>query len=182
MLFLVGREARAFTELKREVAGLKRTVGAMEDSFTRATAEQMTLVRQATKQLVDLSAAHRGLEEDVRRGRDAAAGAGAGGAAGADVVTKGLGVDVGVGAGGGAAEGVGAAYLRDGRRERQRPRGQAAGGGGGGDGGGDGNLREGGGSSADEGLWETRRSEAKAAGGLAKSVKEVKEGELPWDR
>ena len=186
MLFLVGREAHAYVELKREVGELKRTVGSVEDSFKRATAEQMTFVRQATKQLVDLSTAHTRLEELVAdAGRRGGGGAGTlvglgSGTAGADVLSMG-GVDVGgtaAGGGkGGGGGGLGGAGWSGGSgtargRQRQRPR-QAAGGGGG-------NLRGGGGgvTSSDDGLWETSGSEAKAAGGLAKTVKE---GELPWD-
>jgi hypothetical protein len=180
VLFLVGREAHAYTELKSEVAGLKEQM----THFKRASAEQMTFVRQATKQLVDLSAAHTRLEEEVR--------AGAGSAASAEVMSMGgvgLGAGVGVGEGGdggmnvradgrgGGGGGGSDAVHTHVRQQQQRQRGQAAGGGGGGGGGG-GNLRGGGGTSSDDGLWETSGSEASAAGGLARTVKE---GELPWD-
>ena len=179
----MGREVHAYTELKSEVAGLKQTVTTMEDNFKRATTEQMTFVRQATKQLVDLSAAHARLEEmvDTRGGstramssRSAATveavsmgGMDHGGGGGAAV---GGGESRGSTAGAGAGAGAGGRQQRGGQQRRD---------GGATDGGRGGNVRGGGGgTSSDEGLWETSGSEAKAAGGLAKAVKE---GELPWD-
>lgn len=193
-LFLVSREARAYADLKRDVAELKHKVSTVEDSFKRATAEHMSFVRQATKQLVDLSVAHHRLEEEVAsdalvaaagrtRGGDAArVGTGAGargdgdgtlGARGAEraaVKAAGQGDVNGFplarGEGAIAAEGV-----KVWQQQQQRGREVGVGGGGG-------NPRGGGGTSSEDGLWETSGSDVEAAGGLARNVKV---GELPWD-
>ena len=168
VIFLVGREVRAYAALKLEVAALKTTVGTMEDNFKRATAEQMTFVRQAAKQLVDLSAAHKRLEEEV----------GGAGGGGEGVMAERGGAGVGV-------SGGGADVIPPVRQQQQ----WVTVAGGGGEGGGAGNLRGGGAvvaTSADDGggLWETSGSEAKAAGGLGSGgsvARNIKDGELPWD-
>lgn len=180
----MGREVHAYTELKSEVAGMKQTVTTMEDNFKRATAEQMTFVRQATKQLVDLSAAHARLEEMVDARGGSARAVGSRNAAAIEALSMdGINHRGGGGGGGEAVEGgesrgstVGAGAGAGGRQQRggqQRRAGHTT------DSGGNGNVRGGGGrTSSDDGLWETSGSEAKAAGGLAKNVKE---GDLPWD-
>lgn len=187
-VFLLGREVTAYVALKREVAELKGAMATMQDSFTRATDEQMTFVRQATTQLVDLSAAHRALEEavkqtlrggvDARVGRAASdAGVGEGRTTRDDAEGARLGSAMGgatpASRGGGGGRGRQAEPSAS-SPSKGRGRERLADGGGGA-----GKLRGAATGASDESLWETNEAEAAAAGGLTRNVKV---GHLPWDR